>query len=88
MGFFGKKPDKNVPVLSREEVTQKILGLNRDSAPYRIIDGKAEGVDLIAEWKIVDAKWKGNSITIPGIALFNLGMSSLNCFSRSYIGWY
>jgi len=65
MGLFGKKPDKNVPVVSQEEVIQKILGLNRDSAPYRIIDGKAEGVDLIAEWKIVDAKWyeifaKGN----------------------------
>lgn len=57
MGLFGKKPDKNVRVLSREEVIQKILELNRDTAPYQIIDGKSEGVDLIAEWKIADTKW-------------------------------
>jgi hypothetical protein len=33
------------------------MNLNRPTAPYQIVDGKAEGVDLIAEWKIVDAKW-------------------------------
>ena len=33
------------------------MGLNRPSAPYQIVDGKAKGVDLIAEWKIVDAQW-------------------------------
>jgi len=33
------------------------MALNRPSAPYQIIDGKAENVDLIAEWKIVDAQW-------------------------------
>jgi hypothetical protein len=54
---FGKKSDKNTPVLSREEVRQRLLALNRETAPYRIIDGSATGVDLIAEWKIVDAKW-------------------------------
>jgi hypothetical protein len=54
---FGKKPDKNTPVLSKEEVRQRLLGLNRETAPYQIRDGSAEGVDLVAEWKIVDAKW-------------------------------
>jgi hypothetical protein len=54
---FGKKPDKNVPVLSAEEVRQRLFALNRESAPYQIIDGRSEHVDLIAEWKIVDAKW-------------------------------
>lgn len=57
MGLFGKKPDKNVPVLSLAEVKQRLLGLNRETAPYRILDGSSEKVDLIAEWKIVDAKW-------------------------------
>ena len=33
------------------------MALNRPTAPYRIIDGTAEKVDLIAEWKIVDAQW-------------------------------
>ncbi len=54
---FGKKANKNTPVLSAEEVRQRLLALNRESAPYQIIDGSAEGVDLIAEWKIVDAQW-------------------------------
>lgn len=54
---FGKKSDKNTPALSVEEVRQRLLALNRETAPYQIIDGAAEKVDLIAEWKIVDAKW-------------------------------
>ena len=57
MGLFGKKPDRNTPALSAEQVKQRILDLNRDSAPYRIIDGASEKMDLIAEWKIVDARW-------------------------------
>jgi hypothetical protein len=59
MGLFGfcKKPDKNVPVLSAQEVRQRLLALNRESAPYQIVDGTSQHVDLIAEWKIVDAKW-------------------------------
>ena len=54
---FGKKPDKNTPVLSAGEVRQRLLDLNRESAPFQIIDGTSENVDLIAEWKIVDARW-------------------------------
>jgi hypothetical protein len=34
-----------------------LIALNRPTAPYRIIDGATENVDLIAEWKIVDAQW-------------------------------
>ena len=54
---FGKKANKNTPVLPVAEVRQRLLALNRETAPYQIRDGSAEGVDLIAEWKIVDAKW-------------------------------
>ena len=54
---FGKKPDKNASILSADEVRRRLLELNRDTAPYQIIDGSAENVDLIAEWKIVDATW-------------------------------
>lgn len=57
MGLFGKKPDKSVPVLAVEEVKRRLLALNRETAPYRIVDGASEKADLIAEWKIVDAKW-------------------------------
>ena len=54
---FGKKPSKNTPILSTEDVRQRLLALNRETAPYQIRDGSAERVDLIAEWKIVDARW-------------------------------
>ena len=61
MGFFGfgKKADSSKPALTVEEVRQRLLSLNRDTAPYQIIDGASQNVDLIAEWKIVDAKWYG-----------------------------
>ena len=54
---FGKKSDKNTPVLSADELRQRLLTLNRETAPYQIINGASQNVDLIAEWKIVDAKW-------------------------------
>lgn len=54
---FGKKADKNIPVLSVEEVRQRLMELNRETAPYQVIDGASQSVDLIAEWKIVDVKW-------------------------------
>jgi hypothetical protein len=57
MGLFGKKPDKNISVLSKDEVKGRLLALNRETAPYRLLDGSSEKVDLIAEWKIVDAQW-------------------------------
>ncbi len=52
-----KRPEPGTPVLPAEEVKKAVLAANRETAPYQIRDGKAEGVDLIAEWKIVDAKW-------------------------------
>lgn len=36
---------------------ERLLGLNRDTAPWTVRDGAAEGVDLVAEWRIVDAQW-------------------------------
>lgn len=42
---------------STKRVYDSLMALNRTSAPFHIVDGRAEGVDLIAEWKIVDAQW-------------------------------
>jgi len=52
-----RRPDAGTPVRSAEEVRAAILGVNRPTAPFTIADGQAEGVDLIAEWRIVDAQW-------------------------------
>ena len=62
MGFLDmfsstKKPAAGVPVLPAEQLKQKLLALNRPTAPYRIVDGAADGVDVVAEWKVVDAQW-------------------------------
>jgi hypothetical protein len=59
-GFFqylgGKKQPARQPV-SKRELLDKILTLNDPSKPYHIVKGV--DTDLIAEWKIVDAKWYG-----------------------------
>ncbi len=62
MGFLDfltstRRPAAGVPVLSPEQVKQKLLAVNRPTAPYRIVDGKPDGVDVVAEWKVVDAQW-------------------------------
>lgn len=43
--------------MSAQTIRERLIALNRPSAPYQLIDGTSEGVDVIAEWKIVDAKW-------------------------------
>ena len=62
MGLFDfftstKRPPSGTPVLSQDEVLARLQGLNRLTAPYQVVDGRSEGVDLIAEWRIVDARW-------------------------------
>ena len=62
MGIFswltGSRPaPAGVPRESAAALRKRLLGLNRASAPFAIRDGKPEGVDLVAEWKIVDAEW-------------------------------
>ncbi len=62
MGFLDrlsstKRPEQGTPVSSASQVRAALLGLSRPSAPYHVVDGASEGVDLIAEWKIVDAQW-------------------------------
>jgi hypothetical protein len=52
-----KRPVTGAPACSAEELRNRLLALNRDTSPWRVIDGTAAGVDLIAEWKIVDAQW-------------------------------
>ena len=52
-----KRPPAGTPVLSRQQLIDKLQAVSRPTAPYRVIDGSAEKVDLIAEWRIVDAQW-------------------------------
>jgi hypothetical protein len=52
-----KKPTAGVAPKSVSEVKAAILALNRPTAPYVVRDGGPENVDLVAEWRIVDATW-------------------------------
>jgi hypothetical protein len=52
-----KRPASGTPVLPAQQVLERLQALNRPTAPWALIDGRSEGVDLIAEWKIVDARW-------------------------------
>lgn len=59
MGLFDlftgtKRPAAGTPVKSDRELRDALLALNRASAPWRVVDGASEKVDLIAEWKVDD----------------------------------
>lgn len=62
MGLFDwltgtKAAPSGVPRQPASVLREAMLAANRDTAPYIIRDGAPEGVDLVAEWKIIDARW-------------------------------
>jgi hypothetical protein len=62
MGLFDfltstRRPAAGVNAVPVEELYTRLLQLNRPTAPYRVVDGAPEHVDLVAEWRIVDAEW-------------------------------
>ena len=52
-----KRPAAGVPAKRSAEVRADLLAVNRPSAPFIVRDGAPENVDLVAEWRIVDARW-------------------------------
>ena len=67
MGFFTKisdllsstqRPTEGTPVQVVSILREKLLGLNRDSAPYHVALGDAERVDLIVGWKVDKPDWR------------------------------
>ena len=54
-----KRPAAGVAAKSAAQVRADLLALNRPTAPFTIRDGQPENVDVVAEWRIVDAKWYG-----------------------------
>ena len=63
MGFFDKlkgikEPAAGVAPVPPEELHRRLLALNNDDVPFSVTSGPGgESGDLVAEWKIVDAKW-------------------------------
>lgn len=56
-GEDGKADAVGAEALSVAGLRAGLLAVNRDTAPFRVRDGAPEGVDMVAEWKIVDARW-------------------------------
>lgn len=64
MGLFDSftgtaRPAEGVAPQRAETVYAALLSVNSPDRPFVIRDGQTEGVDLIAEWKIADARWFG-----------------------------
>jgi len=60
VSFPTRKPQEPYnPVYDEESqrLIDDLLALNRADIPFRIVGGRNEGVDLVAEWKIVDAEF-------------------------------
>ncbi|MGW8376461.1 hypothetical protein [Streptomyces sp. ODS28] len=63
MGFFDKltgtkRPGSDVPVQRAEDLRGALLGLNGPDVPYVVRDGAPEGVDLVAEWRLMEPAWQ------------------------------
>ncbi|WP_369232894.1 hypothetical protein AB5J56_13175 [Streptomyces sp. R21] len=63
MGLFDKltgtkRPADGAAPQSAAEVKAALLGLNSPDAAYVIRDGRAEGADLVAEWRILEPAWR------------------------------
>ena len=63
MGLFDKltgtkRPAHGVAPRPAAEVHAALLSLNRPDVPYIIRDGRAEGADLVAEWRMLEPAWQ------------------------------
>lgn len=64
MGFFDrltgtKHPESGIAAQPPAQVRDALLAINGPNVPFVIRDGSPEKVDLVAEWKLVDAQWRG-----------------------------
>ena len=62
MGLFdfitgNKSAAAGVPKAPASKLRETLLALNREGSPWQVRDGAPENCDLVAEWKIVDARW-------------------------------
>ena len=52
-----KRPALGTAAKSAAEVRAVLLAINQPQLPFLVRDGATEKVDLVAEWRIVDAAW-------------------------------
>ncbi|KFG01349.1 hypothetical protein IQ62_08265 [Streptomyces scabiei] len=79
MGIFDKltgtkRPADDVAPRSAAEIQAALLGLNSPDVPYAIRDGRAEGADLVAEWRILDPAWRTFFVRAQVSRIFQIRM--------------
>ncbi|MCX3061279.1 hypothetical protein [Streptomyces beihaiensis] len=63
MGLFDRltgtrRPPEGVAARPAADVRAALLALNGPDVPYAVRDGRAEGADLIAEWRVLEPAWQ------------------------------
>ncbi|MEU3299438.1 hypothetical protein ABZ729_06360 [Streptomyces sp. NPDC006678] len=95
MGLFDrltgtKRPADGVSPRSAAEVHGALLGLNRDDVPYVVRDGREEGADLVAEWRILDPAWQTFFVRTQVRRVFQVRMrlvpekNEVRCLDQQY----
>jgi hypothetical protein len=51
------EPAKGVAAVPAAELKAALLAINRSTAPFVVREDPSGPVDLVAEWRIVDASW-------------------------------
>ncbi len=79
MGLFDKltgtkHPAEGVAPRTAAEVYNALLGLNRPDIPWIVRDGRPEGADLVAEWRIQDPIWYSSFADIHSGSLVQIRM--------------
>lgn len=79
MGLFDKltgtkHPAEGVAPRAATEVYNALLGLNRPDIPWVVRDGRAEGADLVAEWRVMEPAWNTFFITNQLSRFFQIRM--------------
>ncbi len=65
-----------VPPVSRSELVSRLLSLNDPNLPWEVAEGEEEGVDLVARWKLADARW-WEILSRAGLRVYYLGRMRL-----------
>ena len=56
--FTGRRaPTPGAARKDAADLRAALLGLDRETSPVTVRDGAPEGCDLVAEWRVVDARW-------------------------------
>jgi hypothetical protein len=98
MGLFDfltgtKRPESGTPVVSRDDLRTRLLALNRPTAPWAVIDGANDGVDLVAQWRFHETQqeaFRTSEITTIFRVLMKLDEASheVRAGDREYkVGW-